>query len=36
VIGPQAVVLASAERPGQRIRVGTDGLRPFGIVLEQP
>ena len=35
VIGPQAVDLASAERPGQTVRVGTDGLRPFAIVPTQ-
>jgi general secretion pathway protein H len=31
VIGAQSVDLASAERPGQTIRVATDGLRPFTI-----
>ena len=29
VIGPQAVELASAERPDRSIRIATDGLRPF-------
>lgn len=29
VIGPQAVVLTSAEHPDRSVRVGTDGLRPF-------
>jgi general secretion pathway protein H len=31
VIGPQAIELVSAERPGQTIRIATDGLRPFTI-----
>ena len=31
VIGPQAVELASAARPGQSLRVATDGLRPFAV-----
>lgn len=32
VIGPQEVVLASAEHPGHALRVATDGLRPFTVV----
>ncbi|MBE7366766.1 prepilin-type N-terminal cleavage/methylation domain-containing protein [Ramlibacter pallidus] len=36
VIGPQAVDLASADQPGQNIRVATDGLRPFAIAAPQP
>lgn len=36
VIGPQAVVLTSAERPENSVRVGTDGLRPFAVAVEQP
>lgn len=31
LIGPQAVVLTSAETPGLRVRVATDGLRPFQV-----
>lgn len=30
VIGPQAVELASADRPGS-VRIATDGLRPFAV-----
>jgi general secretion pathway protein H len=29
VIGPQAVVITSAEHPEHSVRVATDGLRPF-------
>jgi general secretion pathway protein H len=29
VIGPQAVVLTSADHPERTVRVATDGLRPF-------
>jgi len=36
VIGPQAVELANAERPGTTVRIATDGLRPFAIVAGQP
>ena len=31
VIGPQAVVLTSAEHPDRALRVATDGLRPFTV-----
>jgi general secretion pathway protein H len=34
VIGPQAIELASADRPGQTVRIATDGLRPFTVVQE--
>lgn len=36
VIGPQAVVLTSDDAPQRRLRVGTDGLRPFTVTPEQP
>jgi len=36
VIGPQAVELASADRPDHRLRVATDGVRPFQVAAEQP
>ena len=36
VIGPQAVVLTSVGHPDRRLRVATDGLRPFAIAQEQP
>lgn len=31
IIGPQLVELASIDRPGRLLRVGTDGLAPFAI-----
>ncbi|WP_198972979.1 prepilin-type N-terminal cleavage/methylation domain-containing protein [Xylophilus sp. ASV27] len=31
LIGPQQVVLVSAARPDQALRVATDGLRPFSV-----
>ena len=31
IIGPQAVVLTSADHPERSLRVGTDGLRPFTV-----
>ncbi|HEX7889547.1 MAG TPA: prepilin-type N-terminal cleavage/methylation domain-containing protein [Ramlibacter sp.] len=36
VIGPQAVALASAQRPDRHLRVATDGVRPFQVAPEQP
>lgn len=36
VIGPQAVELASAARPGHTVRVATDGLRPFTATPQTP
>jgi general secretion pathway protein H len=36
VIGPQAVVLASDDAPQRRLRVATDGLRPFTVTPDQP
>ena len=36
VIGRQSVDLASADRPGVTVRVGTDGLRPFAVRTEAP
>lgn len=36
VIGPQAVDLASADRPDRTLRVATDGLRPFAIRQDAP
>ena len=35
VIAPQAVVLTSDDAPQRRIRVATDGLRPFVVTPEQ-
>lgn len=32
IIGPQSVELVSVASPFLRLRVGTDGLRPFGVV----
>ncbi|MGE4240832.1 MAG: type II secretion system protein GspH [Ramlibacter sp.] len=34
IIGPQAVVLGSAEQPDRTLRVATDGLRPFAVSAE--
>ncbi len=34
VIGPQAVVLASANHPEHAVRIATDGLRPFVAATE--
>jgi general secretion pathway protein H len=31
VIGPQALVLTSASRPDQFVRIATDGVRPFSV-----
>ncbi len=31
IIGPQAVVLVSQSQPGRRVRVATDGVRPFAV-----
>lgn len=36
VIGPQAIELASADRPGETLRIATDGLRPFTVVQDAP
>ena len=36
VIGAQAIELASADRPGQTVRIATDGLRPFSVRAEAP
>jgi len=36
VIGPQAVVLTSADQPERSLRIATDGLRPFAVAAEQP
>jgi general secretion pathway protein H len=36
VIGPQGVDLAHATRPGVRVRIATDGLRPFAVTTVQP
>jgi general secretion pathway protein H len=36
IIGPQAVVLTSADHPGRSLRIATDGLRPFSVGPEQP
>ncbi|MFM9880778.1 MAG: prepilin-type N-terminal cleavage/methylation domain-containing protein [Burkholderiaceae bacterium] len=33
LIGPQSVLLQSADQPDKRLRVATDGLRPFAVVL---
>jgi len=34
IIGPQAVVLTSEAQPRHRVRVATDGLRPFSVTAE--
>ncbi len=34
VIGPQAVVLTSAEHPDRALRIATDGVRPFAVTSE--
>lgn len=31
IIGPQEVVLVSQSQPGQRVRLATDGVRPFAV-----
>jgi general secretion pathway protein H len=36
VIGPQAIELVDVDRPGQAIRIATDGLRPFTIRQDTP
>lgn len=36
IIGPQAVVLVSRSQPGQRVRVATDGVRPFAVQAALP
>jgi general secretion pathway protein H len=36
VIGPQAVVITSAEHPEQSVRVATDGVRPFKAAAATP
>lgn len=33
VIGPQALVLTSASRPEQFVRIATDGVRPFSVAM---
>lgn len=36
IIGPQAVELASGDRPGVTVRIATDGLRPFAVRADAP
>ena len=36
VIGPQVLVLTSAARPGQFVRIATDGVRPFTVAGPSP
>jgi general secretion pathway protein H len=36
VIGPQSVVLTSADHPDRAVRVATDGLRPFTVSAATP
>jgi general secretion pathway protein H len=36
VIGPQALVLTSASRPDQFVRIATDGVRPFSVAVPPP
>ena len=36
IIGPQAVVLTSADHPERSLRVATDGLRPFAVSPDAP
>lgn len=34
IIGPQALVLVSKSQPDRRVRLGTDGVRPFAVQAE--
>jgi general secretion pathway protein H len=36
LIGPQAVDLGSTRQPDLRLRIATDGLRPFAVVADAP
>ena len=36
VIGPQAMVLTSADHPERSLRIATDGVRPFKVGAEAP
>lgn len=36
IIGPQAVVLVSRSQPGRRVRLATDGVRPFAVQPAAP
>ena len=36
IIGPQAVILVSRSQPAQRIRLATDGVRPFVVQAAAP
>ena len=36
IIGPQEVVLQSADQPGRSLRIATDGLRPFTVISRRP
>lgn len=36
VIGPQEVVLTSVDHPDRRVRIATDGLRPFTVAAGNP
>ena len=36
IIGPQAVLLVSRSLPARRVRLATDGVRPFSLVPDTP
>lgn len=36
IIGPQEVVLVSRSQPGKRVRLATDGVRPFAVQSAAP
>jgi general secretion pathway protein H len=36
IIGAQALTLQSRSRPGQSVRIATDGLRPFAVQATSP
>ena len=36
IIGPQEVVLISRSQPGRRVRLATDGVRPFAVQAALP
>lgn len=36
IIGPQALVLVSRSQPGRRLRLATDGVRPFAVQAAAP
>jgi hypothetical protein len=36
IISPQAVTLFSSSQPQQRVRLATDGARPFAVQADTP